>query len=192
MPILRLPPEWQIGNLPEVDSRKLPSGSLGNLQTVEKMRQVARSRAGHPLIRRLAISILQGAQVPSMHYLTEAKAIGQYVQDRVQYGMDATGFEQVHDPLYMVEEIQAGRARFDCDDQALLAATLLLSVGHDPFFRVVRYSSWFGPYNHIYVVDYVKNLGKPETRFVIDPIIKWKPIGFEVPHKSGKEIRVAG
>ena len=189
MPIISIPPEWRIGDLPSVKEGDLPSGAAGNMATVNFMVKIARERAGSQKVRALATAIVNG--VKSMHYLDESRAIGEYVQRNVRYVRDPSGIERLTDPDLMIEEIQTGRAQGDCDDMALLVASLLLSIGHDPFFRVVRYKGWWGPFNHIYVVDYEKNvMDRAASRIVLDAIVKIRPIGFEVPHSSGKEIPV--
>jgi len=174
-------------NLPSVNDGKLSPGILGNIQTLKEMKKIANFRKGHPLVRKLALNILAYYNVPSQFFLSEAQAIGQYVQEKVRYVRDALGIEQVHDPVTMIDQIINGTAQGDCDDMALLLAALLLSVGHKPRFRTVRYRDLLGPYNHIYVVVYEKNRDGPRKRLVLDPIVKDKVIGFEVPHKSGRE-----
>ncbi len=189
MPMVTLPPEWQIGNLPTIKEGELPSGSAGNMATVDFMVKVARERAGSQKVRALATAIVAGLR--SMHYLDEAKAVGEYVQAHVRYVRDPSNIERLTDPDLMIDMIQRGTAQGDCDDMALLVASLLMSIGHEPFFRVVRYKGAWGPYNHIYVVDYEKNVNDPEaSRLVLDAIVKIRSIGFEVPHASGKEISV--
>jgi hypothetical protein len=190
MPILVVQPQWKLGNEPEVENISIPSSSAGNMKTVDLMVRVARERAGHPIVRSLALNILNSARIDSHQYLDEAEAIGRFVQRHVTYVRDAVGFEQVHDPILMIEKISSGEARGDCDDMALLIATLLLSIGHYPFFRIVKYRSSFGSYNHIYVVDYERNGYEKRERLVLDAIIKDRPIGFEVKHAYGREIPI--
>lgn len=154
------------------------------------MRRVAHSRKGHPLVRQLALTILKTHNVASQNYVQEALAIGRYVKEKVRYVRDIAGMEQLHDPVTMIDQIQRGVAQGDCDDMSLLIATLLLSIGHQPFFRIVRYKNGVGPYNHIYVVVYEKDWGqKGRKRIVLDAILKRSPMGSEVPHKSGREIK---
>ena len=181
-------------NLPKVQSKKLGSGKRGNLDTVKYMKQVAHQRKGHPKVRRLALAILESRFRPndSHNYADEALAIGEYVQKNVRYVKDPMGIEYLQDPLMMIENLERGIAVGDCDDMSLFIATLLLSIGHQPYFRTVRYRGKAGPYNHIYVVVYEGNLinrGK-KLRIPLDGIVKEKPIGFEVPHVSGDEYRV--
>lgn len=159
------------------------------MQTLRVMKKIAKERAGHPTVRKLALNILNYYNIPSHHYADEARAIGTYVQQKVRYVKDPTGIEQLHDPLTLIDQIQQGIARGDCDDMALLVASLLFAIGHTPKFRCVRYKTKSGPYNHIYVVDYASNHGK-KHRVVIDCIIKKKPIGYEVRHASGDEYSI--
>jgi hypothetical protein len=173
-----------------VDNRKLRSGWLGNLDTVEIMRRVAHKRKSHPLVRELALNILHHHGVKSHDYVQEALAIGRYIKEKVRYVRDISGMEQLHDPVTMIEQIQRGVSQGDCDDMSLLIATLLLSIGHKPRFRIVRYRGEVGPYQHIYVVVYEKDHGQTVKRVVLDAILKDRPIGTEVKHTSGKEIKI--
>ena len=113
-----------------------------------------------------------------------------YVKRKVRYVKDPSNIEYLQDPVDLIKQIQAGTAQGDCDDQALLTAALLLSVGHDPKFRAVRYETVVGNYNHIYVVVYERNPYKEIQRVVLDCILKDKQIGTEVPHASGDEFEV--
>lgn len=180
-------PEHNLSVLPKISEQNLSFGINGNIETIDIMRRVARVRSGDPLIRKLALNILQQYQVPSHHFLDEALAIGDYVKRKVRYVRDPHGIEYLQDPLDLIKHIQNNTAQGDCDDMSLLTATLLLAVGHQPSYRAVRYTSNSGPYNHIYVVVREKNpYGNPE-RVVIDCILKDKPNGFEVKHMSGDD-----
>lgn len=190
MPRLRLNPAWELGSLPTVASTELANADLGNYQTVEVMRKKAREQAQTPLVRKLALKILEQAGTRGHNFLDEARALGEFVKSNVSYVRDPTDVEQLHDPIFMINEITKGTARGDCDDKALLLATLLLSVGHQPYFAIVRYRDVAGPFNHIYVVEYDRNWGGPKQRLVMDTILEDRPIGTEVPHKSRREIRV--
>lgn len=176
-------------NTPQVANTQLPRGVNANLETVEIMKRVARKRATHPQVRELALNILRFAGVKSQQYLDEARAIGEFVRKKVRYVRDIDGVEQLHDPVTLIDQLRRGFAMGDCDDMSLLIATLLLSIGHKPYFRIVRYGNKSGPYHHIYVVVYEKNWRTPKKRLVLDGILKRSPIGTEVPHADGKEIR---
>jgi hypothetical protein len=188
-----LAPEHRLGNLPKISEQNIGNGLKGNLQTISFMKKVARKSSAEPLIRKLALNILHDYQVQSMDHINEAKAIGDYVKNKVRYVRDPDGIEYLQDPKDLVKHIQQGIAQGDCDDMALLTASLLLSVGHRPLFRAVRYYEPVGNYNHIYVVVYEKNIysaSPKEQRIVLDCILKNKPIGFETPHTTGEEYEI--
>lgn len=169
---------------------RLGGGSMGNYQTVREMKKVARKYSGDPLVRRTAESILNEYNTKSHNHLDEAKAVGDWVKRHMKYAKDPDGIEQLQSPNLMIRRILKGEARGDCDDMALLVATLLLSLGIKCAYRIVRYKTESGGYNHIYVVCYESNYMEPKKRLAIDCIMKEHEIGYEIPHKSGKEIKV--
>ena len=176
----------QPNDLPKVLESKLRNGKKGNLQTIEIMKAVARGRSGHPAIRKLAVDILDQYQVASQDHFTESIAIGNWVKDNITYVKDPDAIEYLQDPLTIIENINTrGNGRGDCDDMSCFCAALLLSIGHQPYFKAVRYDKKWGNYNHIYVVDYAGDWGKPKQWLVLDCILKRHPIGTEVPHKNG-------
>lgn len=187
-------PQNQLGNreVPKSNTQKLPFGKAGNLETLKVMKKVARDRSGHPKIRQLAINIINQANTKSHNYICEAKAIGEWVKKHIAYVRDANGIEQLHDPLTMIDQIQRGVCRGDCDDMSLMIATLLLAIGGKPKFRCVRYQSGKATdsFNHIYVVVYDKQYRQKEQRVSLDAIIKDKPMGYEVKHLSGEEFDI--
>jgi hypothetical protein len=156
------------------------------------MQSLAHQAAGDPAVQRLARLIVLQAGVPSHYYVDEAKAIGNFVQAQVRYSRDPEGYEQLQTPERIIGDLQDGLAQGDCDDMSLLIAGLLLSIGHQPFFRMVRYggNGDGDPYAHIYVVDYDNNPYEGQQRIVLDAILKDRPIGSEVDHSSGDEIEV--
>ena len=183
--------------MPKIRESEISEDVNGNIQTIDMMKRIARLRSSDPLIRKLALNILSYYGVSSHNFIDEALAIGEYVRSKVRYVRDPEGVEYLQDPLDLVKQIQSkvatgGRllAQGDCDDMALLTATLLLAAGHSPFFRAVRYEDVTGPYNHIYVVVYERNNGSEKTRVVLDCILKDRPIGSEIRHVSGEEYAV--
>ena len=173
---------------PTIKNMTLGDGLQGNMQTISFMSKVAKEKAGHPVVRAFATKILQIYNTPSHQYKDEALNIGEFVQKHVRYVRDPRDHELLQDPVMMIEQIdKQGFTSGDCDDMALLIATLLLSVGHNPLFRTVRYQNDSGNYNHIYVVVYDRNYPGPTERIVLDAILKDRPIGSEIEHKSGDE-----
>jgi len=178
-------------NQPIVTVRgSLPDGKPGNMKTVELMKKIALARAGDPKVRGLALSILQAQGIASHDRMGEALAIGDYVHRKVRYVKDPIGVELLTDPLTLIEQVHRGVAQGDCDDMALFIATLLVSIGIKPYFRMVRYTGkdHSTPFQHIYVVCYEQDLSRKEYRIVLDAILKDQPIGSEVEHESGEEV----
>ena len=194
MPILDFLPlaRVQIRGVADVQESQIQDGKAGNITTLDLMKKLAVEKSRDPRVRHVALAVLQQAGVGSQNYVKEALAIGRYVQQYCRYVQDARTVEQVHDPVMLLSQIAEGRCAADCDDQATLIAALLLSIGHDPAFRAVRWTSKYGPYNHVYVVDYTNNWGQPKQRVVLDAILKRSPIGTEYPHQSGDEYPVYG
>jgi hypothetical protein len=169
---------------------KLSDGEAGNRETVALMRDVARNRAHHDLVRAKALKILKTYNVSSQNHIAEALAIGDFVKNNVTYRRDPDDQEYLQDPLTMIENLSRNVANGDCDDMSLLIATLLLSVGARPFFRCVKYSPKVNYFEHIYVVVYDKNWNGQEERVVLDAILKRSPIGTEVQHSEGTEFEI--
>lgn len=159
-------------------------------QSVDIFRQVAHSRKKEALVRETALRILSEKKIPSQHYYSEAKAIGEWVQKNVRYVRDIKSVETLYDPLTLIDKVSRGEAQGDCDDMSVLIASLLLSIGHTPYYAIVKYAK-DAPFSHIYVVVYEKNWGmKHKKRLVIDAINKREKIGWEVPHYEIREIKV--
>ena len=155
------------------------------------MKKVARKYSGHPLVRELAVNILNHYGTDSHNHIDEARAIGDYVKNNVRYVKDPDKIEYLMEPTLMIKKMAMGEGRGDCDDMSCLVATLCLSVGIQPHYAIVKYKQNSPSFNHIYVVVYDRNYReKKKTRLVIDAIVKDKPIGYEVKHNEIKEIKV--
>jgi hypothetical protein len=185
----QMQPHQMLSGVPLSTKVKVTDGQQGNVDTIQLMKAVANSYRDNPLVRDLALNIVHCAGVQDHKFVTEAAALGDYVQKNVRYSRDPYGTEMLQDPLFLIQRITEGRARGDCDDQALLFSTLALAIGLDPYFRAIKYRSFWGPYDHIYSVVYDRDIGSPEERLVVDTITN-KPIGYEVRHRYGEEYRV--
>jgi len=172
------------------DINNVPDGFHGNIATIKMMIKIAREKSGSNIVRQLAIKILNDAQTKSHNHLDEAVAIGQWVRDNVAYMKDPHGIELLQDPLLIIEKAEKREARGDCDDMALLCATLLLSIGVQPYFRAVRWKDKKGNFNHIYVMVCEKNYKDKPNWLALDCIIKDRPIGTELNSASLQDFQV--
>lgn len=83
-------------------------------------------------------------------YLGEILAINAWVSERVVYLNDPLHVELLKDPQRLCEEILAkGYARGDCDDIAVLMATMAMQVGRDAQFVCVGFGAR-GSYSHVF------------------------------------------
>jgi hypothetical protein len=64
-----------------------------------------------------------GARTPE----EETEAVRRWVKSFIDYRQDPDGVEYLQDPIYLLTVSRCG----DCDDMAMLAATLLSCVGHE-------------------------------------------------------------
>ena len=66
------------------------------------------------------------------------------MQYSIQYVRDVRGVETIATPIKTLEFRQG-----DCDDQAVLLASLLEAIGHPTRFVAMKQTT-FGPYVHVY------------------------------------------
>ena len=66
------------------------------------------------------------------------------MQDNVQYVRDVRGVETLATPIKTLETMQG-----DCDDQAVLLASLLESIGHPTRFVAMAQTA-LGPFVHVF------------------------------------------
>lgn len=107
------------------------------------MRSIVRDSKKKIQIRELALSIIRG--LPGhKNWAGEVKRLHNFVQSRIQYVRDIRGVETVQTPEKTLEYAQG-----DCDDQSVLLASLLESIGHPTRFVAIAMSER-GPYVHVF------------------------------------------
>lgn len=94
-------------------------------------------------VRELALSLIR--DLPGhKNWVGQIKRLHSFVQNRVQYVRDVRGVETIQTPLVTIE-IRQG----DCDDQSVLLAALLESIGHRTRFVAMK-QNFFGPFVHVF------------------------------------------
>lgn len=73
------------------------------------------------------------AQVPGKSWGQEVNTIFRFVRDTIRYTLDPAGWEGLQTPVQTLK-MKSG----DCDDQAMLVAALLESIGHKCRFVAVK------------------------------------------------------
>lgn len=101
---------------------EIPGGAAGTRATVGKMLELIRAAKIQPALRNLAVLIIAG--LPHKAYADQAAAVHRWVQQNIQFVRDVRGIETLTPPAYLLRT-RAG----DCDDQSMLVASLLETIG---------------------------------------------------------------
>ena len=153
----------------------LPGGKAGTVQTLKRMRDLARQavRAPSQRIRETALSIV--APLPARRWADEVRAVHEFVRDRIRYVRDPVNLELVASPEKVLEYGQG-----DCDDKSALLAAMLESLGHPSRFVAVGING--GPFSHVYVETKIGAHWIP-----LETIIP-KPMGWKPPDETSRYI----
>lgn len=120
----------------------IPDGPAGIAATLSKMVEWTRQYRTDLTIRTLAEQIVSA--VPGKNFTGEVQAIQDWVRNNIRYTQDVADVETLKTPLYLIFN------RFgDCDDMALLAGTLLSTLGHA--VRYVATGAYPNEFDHVYV-----------------------------------------
>jgi transglutaminase-like putative cysteine protease len=133
----------------QFELRGIAGGVAGTRQTLAIMAELAGQYKADPYIRYTAENIIAG--VPGKDWTGEASAIQAWVRDSIRYTQDVNGIETLKTPDVTLQTMQG-----DCDDKALLAASLLESIGHPARFVAVA-TLTPGDYDHVYVETKIGN-----------------------------------
>ena len=107
------------------------------------MSQLVKRYKKSPAIRELSLNIIQ--DLPGRkNFAGQAARLQNYVRNNIQYVKDINGVETVQTPERTLQN-RAG----DCDDQSVLLATMLESIGHPTRFVAIKLN-FFGPYVHVF------------------------------------------
>lgn len=122
---------------------EIPSGSRGTRATLNIMSRIVRRYKRFVPIRQLALNLVR--DLPGQKdFAGQVQRLQRYVRRNIQYVRDVNGVETVQTP----ERTLASKAG-DCDDQSVLLAALLESIGHPTRFVAIR-TAPLGPYQHVY------------------------------------------
>lgn len=112
--------------------QSIPSGAAGTRATLKLMAiQVKKNRA-NPRIRELGVKLV--SNIPNKDWVGEVSAIQEFVKNHIRYTKDIFGVETIQSPSDTLR-LRAG----DCDDHAILVASLLNSIGHPARFLAVGF-----------------------------------------------------
>lgn len=116
--------------------------------TLRLMSKVTKTYKSAPAVRELALSLVNGLQ--NKDWRGEVRRIHAFVQNRIRYVRDVRGVETVQSP---VQTLRIGQG--DCDDQAVLVASLLEAIGHPTRFVAIGMKPDF--FSHVFAQTRIGN-----------------------------------
>ena len=150
---------------------QIPNGAAGTRATLRIMSKIVRHYKRQIPIRELALSLVR--DLPGhKNWIGQIKRVHAFVRDSIQYVRDVRGVETVQTPDKTLEYGQG-----DCDDQAVLLASLLESIGHPTRFVAMK-GSTFGPFVHVFTETKVGN--------------QWIPLETTENFEAGRPMKTAG
>lgn len=159
------------------------NGLAGNLDIVIKMIELVRTasiydRGFERFVKTLAKQ--NGIDAHTSKPLV-FQFVYNFVKNHVTYIQDAFGsVEYLKTPRQTLSD-----AYGDCDDNAVLLAAMLVSLGIEPYFVLARYDATHESFTHIYVAVY--DQGK---RYVFDTTLHNGELNDEVKAVATKEISI--
>lgn len=143
----------------------IPDGPEGVYQTLRIMRQFTRAGKRKMPVRELALSLVR--HNGSKDWIGEVKSLHEFVRDEIRYVRDINGVETVQTPEVTLEIGQG-----DCDDQSVLLASMLESIGHPTRFVAIG----FKPFHYSHVMAETKIGDKWVSVETTEPVdIGWRP-----------------
>lgn len=133
-----------------LDLRRIeaPSGEGQTRITLSAMRAVVRSAVRNPRVVNTAVHIVE--DVHGSDALALATRLASWVRQSMQFLPDpVVNGDWIRTPEFILHEItRRGIARGDCDDAAVLVASLAMAVGLRARFNAVAFSP--GGYEHVW------------------------------------------
>ena len=123
---------------------EIPEGAAGTRETLKQMRRLVQLGKTNLALRDLTASII--AAVPGKDFQGELQALLDFVRQAIRYTLDTNDIEVIQCP------ITTWRLGYgDCDDMAVLLATLCELAGHPAAFIAIGFGE-IGQYSHVMVM----------------------------------------
>lgn len=156
-----------MGPVPTLQLSFIPDGVDGISATLDKMIELVRVYRRHPFVRQLAIELT--TPLAAKDFRQEAIRIWDFVRTYIRYVRDIRDVETLQSPLVTVRN-RAG----DCDDQAILIASLVQAIGHPVRFVAMGFQPRL--YSHVIAETLVGDEWLPMETTVARPF-GWEPAG---------------
>lgn len=136
-----------LANVPPAQLLSIRSGDAGVTDTLKLMAQIARQYKANPVIRQTGARIVRSC--PGKAELCEVAALQSWVSSNIRYVSDVLDVETIQTPDYTLQERYG-----DCDDQSVLLASLLMSIGIPAAYCALGTNG--GPFSHVLTVAIVR------------------------------------
>lgn len=123
---------------------------MKNARVAQYLKDIVLKSRESRVVRLFAIKIIRERHVAPKDYMGEIEALFEFVRDEIPYRKDAAFLDTFTEPEQQIKDYLFGTPSGDCDDKALLLASMLLALGHVPRF-VLTNNMPGGKYTHIYV-----------------------------------------
>lgn len=131
-----------------VHTISIGAGDYGASQTADQMVRLIRQGAVTPIVRRVALQIV--ASDPRDQRI-QAGTLKTWLHSRFRFVRDPFGAELLHTPEYLLRGVEAeGYVQGDCDDAAILGASLARSIGFRTRLIIVAFHDPRAPYSHVW------------------------------------------
>lgn len=126
-----------------------PSGDGGTRTTLAVMRALILRQSSDPLVRSVVSKLVQG--VAPRDGVGQLRVIRHFLESYTTFLRDPRTVELVHTPHWMLQQIERhGLVSVDCDDVAVLAATLASAIGYPVRLVAVALDAAGRPFSHVW------------------------------------------
>ena len=135
----------------KVEKSWIPFGEMGTQTTLDRMAKIVNDSIHLPIVRDHAIRITKG--MDGRNRTAQASAIRSWILRNMVFIRDPEQVEMIHTPENMLMQYQEKGAIYgDCDDMAVLAASLGKSIGIKARFVVLGFNGKNSPFSHVYTL----------------------------------------
>jgi hypothetical protein len=128
-------------------------GTLGSMQTLQKMRAVINQSLTDPLVIETARKLV--AAVPARDYDAQARAVRDFLVEHFQFVRDPRGVEMLATPRYLLTQVaRRYMVQGDCDDAAILGGALAKAIGLRVKLIALGFFRKDAPLSHVYAIIY--------------------------------------
>src|SRR3990172_12510042 len=134
-----------------VTSYTIPQGDRGAYETLRIIKRIVIESMKDIPVLDTAKRIIRVAGGKDRS--AQARMVGEWMRSSLQFVRDPYGIETIHTPLFMLERIRTrGLFEADCDDYAVLSASLAKAIGLRTKFVILGFMQKGAPWAHVYTI----------------------------------------